>query len=497
MALEDPAVGAQGSMASPSASAGRPAGLGPLLGFLALVGVLAWFAASRVGAAYAPAMLVPAGIAGLLAVILRPGAGVVALLTLTGFQGTLLAYTVIPGRAVIDFILVGLWLGLAWMLINERSRPTWLLPGLVVLGIYGVVSIVGAFFASPVSDGIKSVHLSIWLMGSLFLVGLAPWSTETIWRIVKGTLVVGALVAAYAILRTITGPTEAERELALTGKPGFLQLKTSGSLPSAGHLASWCTAMLPFALALAFALRGRWQYLAAATAAGSLFAVLATEVRIGIVAAIAAVALVFVATAAAKAFSSGTRAVRLAVTGMLAVMVAIGAYATTIGTSDESSARFERILNPTEDFAYSTRLTRWEEAFEIMGDKPFGQGLGTLGSVAATSPLDPELTRQLDSSYIKVGVEQGPWVLLLLMLGLLLLLANLFWRSIHTLDRGKAAIGIGATGALLGLIISLYANTFIEEPQILAGWLLAGLGVAQFSHPRTPTPSAIDAELAG
>jgi hypothetical protein len=295
--------------------------------------------------------------------------------------------------------------------------------------------------------------------------------------------VVAVLVGLYALLRTITGPTEAERELALSGKVGFLQLKVSGSLPSAGHLASWCTAVLPFALALTLTMRGRWQYVAGLAAAVSLFAVLATEVRTGIIAAVCGAFLVLALVAAAHSFPAARKAVRLAAAGLMALVVGIGAYATTIGTSDESSARFERILDPTDDVAYNARLVRWEEAFEVMADNPFGQGLGTLGSVAITKPLDPDLVRQLDSSYIKVGVEQGPWVLVLFAAALLMLLVNLIWRSVATPDPGAAALGIGAAGAMLGLIISFYANTYIEEPQILAGWLIVGLGVSQLSRP--------------
>jgi hypothetical protein len=461
----------------------RSVGVAPLLGLIALGGLLAATALPS-DAPYAPALLVPAGIAGVIAVAAHPAAGVVALFALTGFQGSIQVYTPIPGRGLVDFILVALWLGALWRALNFKNPPIWLLPGVVAAGLYIAFTIIAALFTSPVSEGVASIHLSVWLMAAVLLVGMAPWSSEVIWGIAKGALVVAVLVGLYAVLRTITGPTEAERELALSGKPGFLQLKTSGSLPSAGHLASWSTAMLPFALALTLALRrGFWQYVAGLAAALSLFAVLATEVRAGIVAAIGAAFLVLVLFGASRAFPITTRTVRLAGGCLIAVVLGAGAYATTIGTSGESSARFERILDPTNDLGYSTRLVRWEEAIEVMGDNPFGKGLGTLGAVALDDPLDPDLIRQLDSSYIKVGVEQGPWVLGLFVLGLLALLANLAWRSIIVTDPGKAALGIAGAGALLGMIISFYANTFIEEPQILAGWLIAGLGVAMVSRP--------------
>ena len=463
----------------------RRSGVAAALAFMALTGLVAARAGMAADAPFALALIAPTVVAAAIAVAARPEAGVIILFAAVGFSGTLLAYTPIPGAALIDFVLLGLWMGTAWRLLMVPGQPIWLLPGVLLLGLYIVVTLADAAFTSPVSDGIASIHLSIWLMSAVFLVGLSSWQAGAYWTIVRGILVVAILVGAYALLRTITGPTEAERQLALTGKPGFLSLKTSGSLPSAGHLASWCTALLPFSLAMALSLRGRWQ-LAAGVATGlTMFAVLATEVRTGIVAAVAGGVVVVLLWGLSRAFSSQVKTVRLAGTALIAVILIGGAYATTIGTNDESSSRFERILDPENDFAYSTRLVRWEEALEVMSENPFGKGLGTLGAVALTKPIDPELIRQLDSSYIKVGVEQGPWVLGLFAVALLALLANLAWRSINTTDRGKALLGIAATGTLAAVIISFYANTYVEEPPILAGWLLVGLGLAQLSRPQS------------
>jgi len=467
----------------------------PFLGFLALAGILAAAVLVPTGADYAPALLVPAALAGGIAVASRPDFAVVGLLFLTGFQGTILLYTPLPGRAFVDFILAALWLGAFWATLNYKNRPVWLLPGIVALGVYVVISGLGAVFSENPGDGIASLHLSVWLMAATFLLALAPWGSVTYWNIAKGALIVAILVGLYALFRTITGPADAERELALRGKPGFLALKTSGSLPSAGHLASWCTAFVPFTLALSLTMSGRWRWVAVIAFGLTLFAVLATEVRTGIVAAAAGALLVIVLLAATRSFPGPVKATRVAITLLGALILGSAAYVTTIGTSDESSARFERILNPENDFAFSTRLVRWEEAFEVMGDNPFGQGLGTLGSVAAEKPLDPDLTRQLDSSYIKVGVEQGPWVLAFFVFSLVLLLLNLCWRSITTSDPTRAALGIAGAGVLLGVAVSFYANTYIEEPQILAGWILVGLGVAQFSKPPESPGASPDDEF--
>ena len=469
--------------------------MAPFLGFLALAGILAAAVLVPTGADYAPALLVPAALAGGIAVASRPDFAVVGLLLMTGFQGTILLYTPLPGRALVDCILAALWLGAFWATLNYKNRPIWLLPGIVALGVYVVISGLGAVFSENPGDGIASLHLSVWLMAATFLLALAPWGSVTYWNIAKGALIVAILVGLYALFRTITGPADAERELALRGKPGFLALKTSGSLPSAGHLASWCTSLVPFTLALSLTMAGRWRWVAISAFALSLFAVLATEVRAGIVGALAGAFLVVVLVAGTRAFPGPVKTIRVAVALGGALLVGAGAYVTTIGTSDESSARFERILTPENDLAFSTRLVRWEEAFEVMAENPFGQGLGTLGSVAADKPLDPDLTRQLDSSYIKVGVEQGPWVLAFFVLALLLLLVNLCWRSITTADPTRAALGIAGAGVLLGVSVSFYANTYIEEPQILAGWILVGLGVAQFSKPAETRGEHPDDEL--
>src|SRR5688500_19354085 len=127
----------------------RSVGVAPLLGLIALGGLLAATALPS-DAPYAPALLVPAGIAGVIAVAAHPAAGVVALFALTGFQGSIQVYTPIPGRGLVDFILVALWLGAVWRALNFKNPPVWLLRGVVAAEHYIAFTIIAALFTSPV-----------------------------------------------------------------------------------------------------------------------------------------------------------------------------------------------------------------------------------------------------------------------------------------------------------------------------------------------------------
>jgi hypothetical protein len=452
---------------------------------LGAVSVAAAVAITSIEPTLAPVFLLPAAIAGAIACATRPAAAVIGLFVLVGFQGTLLAYTTIPGRNLVDLVLVGLWIGVIWRMLAFKQRPLWLWPGVLFTAIYILITFCEAFVGASVLDGLDAFHLATWPMMAVLLVGLAPWSPETFERIAKGVLIVALVVGLYALFRWVTGPAGEELQVAKGTRPDYLEeFKLFGSLPTPPHLAAWGAVTGAFALAMVLGLKGRWRVVAAAATFLSGFAVFASEVRTGILAAAIGFAFALGLFAAARAYPGGLRLARVAVIGGTALIASLTVYVMTIGGSPSSADRFARILTPSEDFAYSAREARWEEALEDMSRHPVGRGLGTAGSAARfKAEADPDFIANLDSSYLKVGVEQGPWVLALYVISLLLLVFGIAWRAIMTSDPMRASIGIGASAALVALAVLFYAGTFVEEQQALAAWLLVGLGVAQFARP--------------
>jgi hypothetical protein len=216
-------------------------------------------------------------------------------------------------------------------------------------------------------------------------------------------------------------------------------------------------------------------------------AALATEVRTGAVAAGAAVATTLLLYQLSAAFPGGTR-VGAGLAALLAVVViGGGGFALTAGSSDERAERFSRILTPGEDATYSTRIDRWEDAWPKVTEEPLGHGLGTSGAVAAQGGVLPVAPTGLDSSYLKIGIEQGPIVMVLFIAALIALLVGLAGRAIATSDQTAAALGIGACGTVVALLVFFYTGFYVEHLQTLGAWLLIGIGAASFTGSSTST----------
>lgn len=427
----------------------------------------------------------------------HPAGAVVGTLAITGTFNTLTAYTPLPTGETVDVLLAGLWVGTAWTyLVSRRERPIWLWPGVVLSVIYVGLTAGAILGADGLFAGLYAFRISAWYMLAFLLIGYAGWKQETYRRIAHGIIAVAAIVGAYATLRWVVGPSEAERELALTSaSPAYNfingELRAFGSLPSGHHLSAWTSVLIPCCVAYALAGHGRWRALAAAAAVLCGIALFASEVRAGAVAAVVGVVLVLVlyqATRGVNGLHLGTTA------GGLAAIVVIGAIAFSMsaGNSDAGFQRYSALLSsPTSDYSYQARLVKWRSAFDDIRAHPFGQGLGTSGEAhlkygrfVTVSSLN------IDNSYLKVALDQGFAVMVLYIATIAGLLIGLARRAVTATERERAAAIVAGAGSLGALAVLLPIGTYMEGLPALAAWIVVGLAVSQCSQPpATPGPA--------
>jgi hypothetical protein len=482
-------------MPPPQASAPAPAPAAPQAYFPVLIGA---FTLLVLGLAYvlglwstvtAGALLIPIG-----AVLATrfPVPAVVSLFFLTGFSGTLLAFTPVSPRPAADLVLVCLWVVTAVSFLSGNRRPIWAWPALVAPALYVLLSLIEIVFTDPITTGLDSFRQSVWLISAMLLVALAPWSERRSVEMVRGAILVGLAVGLYSLYRWQVGAAAAESTVAreaLPGVPQHIDLRFFGSQATAQQLAQWFAALTPVAFAGALAWRGRWRLVCAVAVVLCGFAVLASEVRTGAVAVAAGVLVTLLLFHFARAFPASQR-IATTMTAILAVgVLVIGGFALTVGSGDgERAERYLRILTPSEDRTYATRTERWRNVLPVIHEEPLGHGLGTSGTLAARQEFVPETELNLDSSYLKIAYEQGFVVMVFFIAAFAALLLSLARRAVTTVNSTRATIGIGACGSLAALLVTFYAGFYIENLQALAAWILVGLGLAQFTTARGSRP---------
>ena len=430
-------------------------------------------------------LAIPAVIIGTMAAIAQPALGVLAILGLSGFIGTLLAFTPLPVGPLSELGL--LCLLLAALVIYARGRAqrrVWLWPGLLMLILYLLVTTIQMFTSESLDYAFQDFRVSSWYTAAVLVVALGPWDSRIYRRVALGLIAIATLVGLYAVYRYIAGPSPQEFDQArgAVQRIAFsVPIRFFGSFISAFQLAAWCGTALPFLLAISFVTRGRWRAFTVGAIGLCLFGVFASDVRTGIVAAAIAMALVIVLFLMSRAFQIERFAI-----GLLAALgiglAGVGGYALVVADSETNSDRFARILSPGEDPAFQNRVTRWEEALDVIDREPFGYGLGTQGLVGQTVNEERQTGPfNLDSAYLKIGIQQGYLVMALFVLALVTLLAGLVRRSLLAEDRWRCALGIGACGTLVAQMIFFFAGIYSEGVTALSAWILIGIGVAQFT----------------
>lgn len=467
----------------------RPRGVLPPTGRVAglVLACLALLAALTVAGAPLYLLALPALVVGTAVSLARPAETVVGILVLGGFIGTIIAFLGLPVDALAGAGLGCLWLAVLGLHLSGHARVRlWLWPALIPFVLYGLVSAAQMATSDSLTYAFADFRITVWYMLAVPLLALAPWDARTFRRIALGLVALALAVGLYALYRYVVGPSPEEFVLArnsIQRIAASVPIRFFGSFLSAFQLAAWCATAIPLLLAVAFAAR-RWWRLAAVAAIGLLtFATFASDVRTGLVALIAGAAVTLALLIASRAFASRRIAASfLALIG--AVLVGGGAYAAVVAGDEATSDRFAKILNPTEDFAFQERLTRWEEALKVVDEQPFGHGLGTQGHVGQNeNPAGQTGPFNLDSAYLKVGIQQGYLVMILFALAQLALLAALAHRAILTRDPWRAALGVGAAGTLVAQMILFFNGIYSEGVTALSAWIVIGLGCAQFTSP--------------
>lgn len=426
-------------------------------------------------------------IVGTVAGLTHPAATTVGVGLLSGFIGTIIAFVGIPVDGVAAGILLCLWLAVIIAYVTDRAAgPLRLLPllPLAPLALYAVVTLVQMLASESVSFALADFRITVWYMIAVLLFAVAPWNPETFRRIALGLVATALLVGLYSLYRYMFGesPQEFEQARNAVQRVAFsVPVKFYGSFLSAFQLTAWCATMIPLLMGVAFAAKVRWRLMAMVAFTLCVFAVFASDVRTGLVAALAGVTVVITLYMLSRAFAPE----RLA-TGLLAVLgilaVGVGGYLVAVSGSEARTDRFEAILNPFEDFAFQERLTRWEAALEVVDDEPLGHGLGTQGTVGQNDNPEARVGPfNLDSAYLKVGIQQGYLVMLLFVGAQLALLAGIAHRAILVQDRWRCALGIAACGTLVAQMVLFFTGIYSEGITSLIAWIVVGIGAAQLS----------------
>lgn len=460
----------------------------PAAAWLALLaGVVIAVAALLISDPYL-GMVVPVAAVAAVVCARTPAASVGCLFVLTGASNSLTAFTPLPVRGLTGLILLALWLGILWRYLIGRQRRLWMWPGIIAIALYVILTALELFTAQPLSTGFMSFRLAVWPMTAVLLIALAGWPAERLARIARWAIAIAVLVGAYNVFRWVVGAAPQELTVArqaLPGVPLSQGMRFFGSFPTAQDLANWTATMIPFALALALGWRGRWRVVAAVAIGLCSLALVATNVLTGVFAVVVGTSLALVLFALSRAFPGGRRLTAGVVTTLVLVVAGAGIYTVAVNPAGKFGSRFSHLLSPTSDPTYQTRQQRWSEALADISKHPFGHGLGTAGAAAhQRAEVDPTSTPNFDSSYLKIAFEQGMSVMLFFVCGLLLLLVGMARRAVLVTDPARATLAIGGCGSLAALIVMFYAGFYIEQVETLSGWILVGIGAAQFTAPR-------------
>jgi O-antigen ligase len=205
------------------------------------------------------------------------------------------------------------------------------------------------------------------------------------------------------------------------------------------------------------------------------------------VAVVAGTLLVVVAHAWCRA-ASPMRVVVTVAALLVAVAAGVAGFALTQGGDPDAQARYGELLHPGSSASLQERRSRWGEAWRGVRETPLGAGLGTAGNVRQALAGDAyDVRGRIDSSYVKVALEQGV-VLVLLLAALATLLVELVLRGTASPDPWRAAAALGGAGALVAMLVLMYAGVYAETTPAYTGWLLTGLGAGALLSGGAPVP---------
>lgn len=477
-------------LSTASRSLGRPLRLLAVSALLALTAALAAIAIPR-----SPelALALPA-LAAAAAILARvPALGIVLLLLVSGAHGSLVAFLGFPTTSSVNLVLAALWLALLWIyLLGERQRALRVWPGVALVVAYLGLTVVHILLVNT-SQGFTAFANSGWYMLAFLLVAYAPWDAHTYSRLAKAAVLLALLVGAYATYRYIVGP--AAEELNTPGVQASYnyvggQLKLIGSFLSGYALGVWTAIVIPFCVAAAVALPGRWRVLSTGAACLCMIALIGSQLRIALAAVVVGALLVVTLCQLARSFP-GLQFGRTGIALIGAGLIGVGAFVVTGGSNDPARHSYSTLLNPTlDDPSIENRVYKWEAAFADLENKPFGYGVGNASARTLESNEFISNVGQfsIDSGYLKVALEQGLLMMAFFSVALLTLMVGLARRAVRTTDLRRAWRAIGACGTLVSLMILMLAGAVQDGLPALTAWVLIGLGAAGFSMRRSLDP---------
>jgi len=425
----------------------------------------------------------PAGVAAGIACRRRPELAILALFAVASAFGVIDAFTPVPPSKLADLVLAGLWLGVAWRWLAGGERLALRLPaGVVLLLAFAVVTLAQVAAAPSLSFGLHTfISTGLYLI-TVLLVGASELDARRLAIVGKGIVAIALAVAAYAVLRHVIGPAAKERAIASQQPFNFKdgKLLLFGSFESRHQLGLWCALVVPFCAGMAAVLRGRWRIAALAVIPLCAVALIASQSRAALVAAIVGLALVLALHSMGRAFPGPRLGVVVA-----AVVVLVGGGAAAIalsgGSGNETTKTFTVVLHPNDDAAYRARVAKWDEALRAIRKQPMGHGLGTANQLQEQQGRFVSIgSFSIDNSYLRVGYEQGIVPALLYIAGLLALALALIRRAAITPDPARAGPALAAAGAIVAYVVVLYPSNAFDGYAALAAWLLAGVGIAPF-----------------
>jgi hypothetical protein len=409
---------------------------------------------------------------------------------MAGTYGSLQAFTGVPGDSVMDKLIDTSWVGvLGALLIGRRTvrvRPT---PALFMLGGFLLVCVLDVFATAPIGSGIRALRLAPLFLSVVLLVGYGGFSRRTLDVLARVMVVICLVVAAYAALRWAIGTSGKERALQRTAldrqynKLAFTSdTKVQGSLPNGVLLGLWMACTIPLLVAAAMGWRGIFRVIAVVALPLSVIGLLGSAQRAGLAGAAAGGVTILVV----HLLSRGSRGPRLgiAVTAVLFLLVSATVVYPKVLDNPEKQKRYENLLTPSQDAPFQERLTKWRATLDEIQQEPFGHGLGAGNPNAIPHRFADIANQEIDNSYLMIAYDQGLAVLVLFAAGMLVLLTELLRHALWTRAPGGSVMAAAAAGTLVAMLAEFMANDFIYAPPVVAGWMVVGLGVAQFGTPR-------------
>ena len=463
----------------------------PLMAGIAVALMVAWLSPLWITQNPKLAYAVPLAVIGGFIAQRWPAATFATIFVLSGTYGSITAFTGIHADSVADKVIDAAWAGLIGRLLLGRQllrvRPT---PAFFMLLAFVVISFIAALTTTPMSAGIQAFRFAPLYISVVLLLGYGSFDDRALERLTQAMVIACSLIAGYAALRWAIGPSGKEsalqssafakqyNQLAYTG-----DIKLQGSLPEGNSLGLWTACTIPFLIAMTISLRGWIRIVAAGSLPLAVIALFGSQNRAALAAVIVGALLIVVI----HVLSRGFRGPRLGI-ATLAALVLIGSGAflyPALINNPEKQKRYSNLLTPSQDQPFQERLNKWRSVFDDVSHHPFGHGLGAGNPSAIFHRFEDIGYYVIDNSYLMVAYDQGLLVLAFMVLTFLVLLVELLSYAIWTRGPTRSALCTAAVGTLVAMLVVFTAANSIVYPVIVTGWLIVGLGVAQFGSLRS------------